>query len=702
MKIFTAAAWAITASLTLAQPHGTQEAPKGNLMALEQSPYLKQHANDPVEWKPWGEAAFEQAKKEDKPVFLSVGYAACHWCHVMQRKCFQNEKIAKFLNENFVCIKLDREERPDIDRIYMEACQAMNNGRGGWPLSGFLAPDKRPLFVGTYFAPDRFTAFTNNVAKAWKDKAGRKDLFERISRFEKFLKDSQRRGATEDLPDPERLEDAAANIRKQEDPRWGGFGWPPDFKPKFPGPSKPMFLLRDSVRTGDVKELGAPVRRMLDALIRGGIRDHLAGGFHRYSTDREWKLPHFEKMLYDQALLAQLFLEGWQIWKDPRYERTVRETLDWCLADMQAKTGGFISAYDADADHEEGKTYVWTLDELKTLLTRDEAVVTIARCKATEEGNWREESAPDHPTHSNILYAEQTFEQVAEQTGKSEEEVKALLASARAKLLVARADHAQPLADTKVLTGWNALMISALADAGAALNEPKYLEAATRTVDVLDTHLRQKDGRYLRSFAGGKARHPGELFDHAALLVAFLDLHEATLDPKWLTRARDLVPVMDREFKAEDGGFVDSRAKDLIYETRATFDGATPSGSSLAVVGLVRLAVMTADEAITKRSHEVLKAMNRELTRAPHLSPHALMGLDLIHFPALKVELHGEGGEPLLKGLRTGFHPYAMLTRKADTTGEPFVLVCVGETCLEPARTRDEVMARVKQALNFK
>ena len=326
----------------------------------------------------------------------------------------------------------------------------------------------------------------------------------------------------------------------------------------------------------------------------------------------------------------------------------------------------------------------------------------IARSGALPEGNWREESAPTHPTKTNILYAARSLEEVATQLGKTEETCKLLLESSRRKLLTARAGHPQPMADTKVLTGWNALMISALTRAGTALDVPEYVAAAIETVGVLETRLRQKDGRFLRSWAGGKARHPGELFDHSALLVGYLDLHEATLDGKWLERARALVAVIDRDFGAEDGGYVDSRSEDLIYQTRATFDGAVPTGSSMAVVGLVRLGIMTADPAITKRAHEVLKAMNADLTRAPQLSPHALIALDLVHRPALKVELHGDGGAALLAKLRRGYHPYATVTKKTGSTGDPFVLVCVGETCLAPARTADEVMERVAKASRMK
>ena len=683
--------------------HQEQPKPTTNRMAKEQSPYLQQHKHDPVDWHPWGKGAFEKARDAGKPVFLSVGYAACHWCHVMQRESFQNKDIAAYMNEHFISIKLDREERPDIDRIYMEACQIMKQGGGGWPLSAFLTSDKQPFYVDTYIPPDRFKKLLEAIHKAWNEADSKKLLMTQTANFAKYLKDIQQRGATEDLPDPEMIEEANLSLLEGEDQEHGGFARPPRWAPKFPSPSTPLFLLREAARQGDPRTHGgAAVKRMLDAVLRGGIRDHLAGGFHRYSTDRLWKLPHFEKMLYDQALLAQLFLEAAQVWDEERYRQAVRETLDWCLSDMRTPEGGFISAYDADADHVEGATYVWRLQELHKLLSKEEAAAMIAWSGATEAGNWREQSTPAHETKTNILYESVSHADAATKLGIDESQLRTRLASARKKLLKARASHPQPMADIKVLAGWNGLMISALARAGVALREPRYVAEALKTAKAVDAGLRQKDGRYLRSLAGGVARHPGTLFDHAALLVACLDLHEATLDGTWLSRARGLVTIMDTTFKTADGGYVDSTASDLIHQTRALFDGARPSGSSMAVLGLVRLSILTADEALSARAHEVFKAINGALTRAPQGSPHALIALDLVHRPALKVELHGEGGEGLLVHVRNEYNPFASVTRKSGTKGDPFVLVCVGKTCLEPAKTADEVRARIQQALAIK
>ncbi len=687
--------FASAALILVTAPLIAQEPKPTNRMAKEQSPYLRQHEHDPVDWYPWGKEAFEKARREDKSVFLSVGYSACHWCHVMQRECFQDASIAKYMNQHFVSVKLDREERPDVDRVYMRACQIMKQAAGGWPLSAFLTADKKPFFVDTYLPPSQFKPLLENIVAAWGDEKRRKGIAEYTTEFADYLAATQRRGATEDLPDLELLEETYQAIIATEDREFGGFSR----APKFPSPSVPLFLLRQAARMGDARTHGASVKRLVDAILAGGIRDHLAGGFHRYSTDRFWKLPHFEKMLYDQALLSQLLAEVYLVWGDERYERALRQTLDWCLSEMRDAGGGFISAYDADADHVEGATYVWKLKELHDLLTKEEAALVVAWCGATEDGNWREESAPTHKTGTNVLYAAEPITKVAAGLGITPKRAEALLASARPKLLKARAGHPQPMADTKVLTGWNGLMISALARSGTALGDPRYVAEAVKIMEHLERHLRQKDGRFRRSMVGDRTRHDGELSDHGAMMTAYLDLHETTLDDRWLQRAKQMAQVLDAHFKHEDGGFVDSTAADLIVQTRDLFDGARPCGSSLAITGLVRLALLTADDGVMSRAHEVLKAVNSELTRSPRAATQTLIALDLVRRPAVRVELHGAGGEGLLQSVRRIYQPFAAVTRKQGAEGPPFVLVCVGKTCLEPARTPEEVAARIEEAL---
>jgi uncharacterized protein YyaL (SSP411 family) len=682
-----AALLALIAAFLGAQESATR--PDTRPLAGEKSPYLRQHVDNPVRWYPWGEEAFERARRENKPVFLSIGYASCHWCHVMEHESFENAEIARILNESFVAIKVDREERPDVDRVYMAAATAMT-GRGGWPLNLFLTPELHPFYAGTYFPLDDrpnqtgFRTVTSSIRDAWRtrrdtlvaaarrlativglDQLGPAELEVRAQALESRAADESAsrpdRGpvamelaAIKEIlarkrqsPPKSLLARACEQLLRAEDEEHGGFG----DDPKFPAPANLLALLRLHAR-GNAPAALAAVRRQCDAMGRGGIRDHLAGGFHRYATDREWEIPHFEKMLYDQALIARVYLELSQATGSRAYEAVCRETLDFCLARMRAKEGGFIAALDASVDGEEGATYVWTRAGIEGTLGGDELAV-FAQWSGFDAGE---------PGEKRTIAARTPVAAIAKARGASEADVARLLLAARKKLLAARDARRQPDPVSHVITGWNAWLVSTLARAGTVLNAPRYLDAALETMQFLDARLRRPDGLYARRFIDGETRFSGELSDQAAVLEAMLDLHEATLDPAWLERAADLAERIRKRFGRPDGSFYDSTEPDLIFRTHETSDGAVPSGLSQMHVGLVRLALMTGrglDEA--KRT---IEAVLPEVSAAPSDHAYGAVAWDLAWGPTFRVVL--EGPRPVLLLLRAplllDFRPHVVTT----------------------------------------
>jgi uncharacterized protein YyaL (SSP411 family) len=584
-----------------------------NRLASATSPYLLQHADNPVDWHEWSEEAFELAKREDKPVLLSVGYAACHWCHVMAHESFENDETAKLMNEHFVSIKVDREERPDVDAIYMDAVQAMS-GHGGWPMTVFLTPEGQPFYAGTYFPPeDRhgmpgFPRILEAIAEAWRDERDKVQV-----QGQKVVEAISRRvpASSEPLTE-ELLREAYEGIRGEFDPEWGGFGP----APKFPQPMTLELLLRLDARGWEgAREI---VTVTLDKMARGGVYDQLGGGFHRYSTDRTWLVPHFEKMLYDNAQLAKLYTHAWQVTGDEAFARIARETLDYLLREMQHPDGGFFSAQDADSEGEEGKFFVWSWDDLVGVAGEDAA----ERLGATPDGNWE---------GRNVLWQPDPRWRV---DGDS-----------RQRLLDLREKRVRPATDDKVLASWNGMAISALAVTGRASGVSKYVEAAERAAGFVLSALRRDDGRLLRAWREGRTSGPAYLDDYALMAAALLDLYETTFDTRWFEEARSLADDMVRLFRdEEEEGFFQtgSDAEQLVVRPKELFDNAVPSGNSVAAEVLQRLAMFTGEAEYEKAGVSALRVVRDLLTRAPTGFGHALSALDLYVSSPREIAIAGD------------------------------------------------------------
>ena len=628
------------ATALAAGPAPAQEAAKApaNRLARETSPYLLLHAHNPVDWFPWGPEAFAKAKAEGKPVFLSVGYSSCYWCHVMERESFENVKLAKILNERFVCVKVDREERPDVDAVYMAALQAF--GRGGWPMSMFLTPEGKPFFGGTYFPPeDRegregFGSILGRVADAWRDHRAE------LARDADRLADLVRKSLDADAGRARRplsrgMADAGAEaLAGQFDPDFGGFGFDPEApkRPKFPEPVNLVFLLdrharRAAGEKGKTSGAGSPLAMVvttLDRMARGGIRDQLAGGYHRYSTTRSWDVPHFEKMLYDNAQLAEAHLKAFEVTGDPRWRAEAEATFAFVARTMTDPAGGFYSALDAETGGEEGAYYVWTRDEVKAALGGGPAFDAFARVYGLL-------GEPNFEQGRYVLAEPRPRADQASALNATPEALEALLAPARAKLLDARGKRPSPLLDDKVLTSWNGLMIAAYAEGFRVLKEPRYREAAEKAADFLRATLRAPDGRLLRTYRAGTAKLPAYLEDYAYFAHGLLRLHAATGDPKRLDQARALTDRMLGDFGDPDGGGFFATANDhesLIARPKDAVDGVLPSANSVAVRNLVALSRLTGEPKYLDAAGKALDAFSMRLTRSPGASPLMLVGLE--------------------------------------------------------------------------
>ena len=591
-----------------------------NRLADETSPYLLQHASNPVDWYPWGDEAFAAAKAQDKPVFLSVGYSACHWCHVMERESFENENIAALMNEHFISIKVDREERPDVDQIYMAAVQAMT-GHGGWPMSVFLTPDGRPFYGGTYYPPaDRqgmpgFPRVLESVARAYKDRRGEID-----NAADAMTKQLESLGA---VPEGKAelsaglLDAAARALSRSYDPVNGGFG----DAPKFPHPMDLRFLLRHHKRAANPHSLHV-ARQTLDKMAGGGIYDHLGGGFARYSTDARWLVPHFEKMLYDNALLASTYIEAFQVTKSDEYAQVARETLDYVLDRMTSPEGGFYSTEDADSEGEEGKYYVWTLDEIREVLGPDRAPAFAAAYDISPGGNWEGHT---------ILNRPKPLAEVAKELGRDEAGLQAELDESRRALLEVRERRVPPGKDEKVLASWNGLMIAAMAEGANALIDPRYLEAArSASRFILDT-MRDEDGRLLHSYKDDRPRFAGCLDDYANFADGLTRLFENGGGSEFILAAIDLSERMIAEFRdEEDGGFyfTGSDHESLIARPKDAIDNATPASNAMAATALLRLAALTGRADFEEAGAGALKSARGLIERAPSAAGQSLIALD--------------------------------------------------------------------------
>ena len=604
-----------------------------NRLAKETSPYLLQHAHNPVDWYPWGEEAFTRARAEDRPVMLSVGYSACHWCHVMERESFENDGIAAIMNEHFVNIKVDREERPDVDSIYMGAVQAMT-GQGGWPMTVFMTPDGKPFYGGTYFPPEdrgglpAFPRVLEAIASAYRN--NRSQIVQTTEQLLAHMRQASAgvRGVEPLTTDV--MNRAFAHLAAQFDGNHGGFG----LQPKFPQPMTYEFLLRQHLRTGDPEPLEM-VETTLDRMAMGGIYDQLRGGFHRYSVDTFWLVPHFEKMLYDNALLARLYLHAYQVTGKTLYRRVVEETLDYVLAEMTDETGGFYSAQDADSEGEEGKFFVWRPEAVVDALGKDDADVFNRYFDVTVNGNFEGMS---------ILNVKSSPSEFAAREGMSEDELAALLARGRSRLLEAREERVRPGLDDKVLTSWNGLMLAAFAEAGMVLGRSDYVETASRCAGFVLDSLR--DGyRLLRTYKGGEAKLKAYLEDYAYLVSGLLLLHEATFEGRWLREAIDLGRDMVDLFWDEAAGqFYDTGIdhEELVVRPRDIQDNATPSGSAMAADVLLRLAIITGDGELERRAVTSMRSTMTLMSQYPMGAGHWLSALDFYLATVKEIAIIGD------------------------------------------------------------
>ena len=645
-----------------------------NRLSAETSPYLLQHKDNPVDWYPWGEEALQRAREEDRPILLSIGYSACHWCHVMERESFEDEETAAYMNGHFVCVKLDREERPDLDAIYMEACQAMT-GHGGWPLNAFLTPEQVPFYAGTYFPPEdrggmpSWRRVLEAVTEAWDTR--REEIRGGSGRIVERLRGGALLEPSREVMDPRALDEAVSRLRRSYDARFGGFGG----APKFPPASAIEFLLRRGETRMTV--------HTLHAMAAGGMYDQIGGGFARYSVDDRWLVPHFEKMLYDNALLARAYLHGWQVARDELLAEVCRETLDWALREMRGPEGGFFSALDADSEGEEGRFYVWSLDELREALG-DDAEAAIAYFGASERGNFE---------GRNILTRGE---------GRPER-----LPEWRQRLYEVRSQRVWPGLDDKRLTAWNALMVAALADAGAVLERPDYLEAAATAADFVLRDLRDDGGRLLRTYKDGQAKLNAYLEDHAFLVEALLTLYEATFEPRWFEAARKLADVMIERFSDErNGGFFETADdhEQLVARRKDLEDNPIPAGNSSAAYGLLRLAALTGEHEYERRAVGVLRLLHRVAPQHPQAFPHLLQAMDF-HFAAVKeVALAGEGRGPLERVVRSRFRPHVvlaggepdgvpLLAGRTPVDGRAAAYVCERFACRRPVTEPAELEA---------
>jgi hypothetical protein len=618
-----------------------------NRLARETSPYLLQHAHNPVDWYPWGEEAFAKARAENKPILLSVGYSACHWCHVMEHESFENEETAALMNELFVNIKVDREERPDVDEVYMNAVQ-MLTGRGGWPMTAFLTPDGKPFYGGTYFPPvDRhnlpgFPRILVAVAQAYKERP--QDVERATNQILGNLEKMTHRQATVQPLRLDTLEKAAAGLAQHVDRTYGGLGG----APKFPNSMVFALFLRHYHTTGNELYLQMTTHT-LGKMAEGGVYDHLGGGFHRYAVDERWLVPHFEKMLYDNALLTRLYLEAYQATQDPFFRQVGEEILAYVEREMLHPRGGFYSTQDADSEGQEGKFFLWSRAEVIEVLGEEAGEIFCRYYDVTDVGNFE---------HSNILHPTLTVEQLAKLFRRDEEEVTRLIAEAKQKLFAVRERRVKPGRDGKILTSWNGLMLSAFAEAYKVLGNPRYLEITRQTTDFLLTHLYQ-DGRLLRSYKDGQAKFNAYLDDYAFFAAALIDLYEATFERAYLDHAVELTnSLLSRFWDETEGGFffTSSDHEALISRSKSAFDGSIPAGNSVAVFNLLRLSYLTENQDYLARAEQVLRLFYDAMEQNPFGFSNMLCALDFYLHRPKEIVLLGDKDTPVAREMLTRIH----------------------------------------------
>ncbi|NYE58424.1 thioredoxin domain-containing protein [Carboxydothermus ferrireducens] len=627
-----------------------------NRLIHEKSPYLLQHAYNPVDWYPWGDEAFKKALMEDKPVFLSIGYSTCHWCHVMEQESFEDEEVADLLNKHFVAIKVDREERPDVDQIYMTACQAMT-GQGGWPLTIIMTPEKKPFFAGTYF-PKRskwgrpgLMEILTEIAKLWEtDREQLLTISKRLYEFMQAMPQSKKGDLTEEV-----LEKAYREFLGRFDSEYGGFGP----APKFPTPHNLIFLLRYWKRTGEEKALFM-AEKTLEAMARGGIYDHVGYGFHRYSTDREWLVPHFEKMLYDNALLAYTYLEAYQATKKEKYARVAREVFTYVKRKMTSPEGGFYSAEDADSEGVEGKYYVWTTDEVKKALGPEEGELFCRVYDITPEGNFEGKNIP------NLIHTD--LESMEVKVGKSLEELTDSLDRMRQKLYQEREKRVLPHKDDKILTSWNGLMIAALAKGARVLQDQELLNMAQNAAEFIFSKLRRDDGRLLARYREGETAVLAYLDDYAFLIWGLIELYEASFEVRYLKLSVELTREMLKLFWDEKHGglfFTGADGEELITRPKEIYDGAVPSGNSVAALNLLRLGRVLGEDEFLQKAEEILSAFAGKVSEMPSAYSFFLQAYLFYLGPVKEIviagEPDGEDTRAMLEKINLAYLPNSVL-----------------------------------------
>ena len=683
---------------------------KPNRLIKEKSPYLLQHAYNPVDWYPWSNEAFQRAKEENKPVFVSIGYSTCHWCHVMERECFEDNQVADLMNRTFICIKVDREERPDLDAAYMAVCQSM--GRNcGWPLNVIMTPDKNPFFVASYIPKDNrygavgMLSLVPQIGDIWRTKK---------AEMESIGKEIKEQLAVQALSEPENqldkntLDNTYEQLFLRFDQENGGFGR----APKFPSPHNLLFLLRYANRTKE-KNASMMVEKTLRAMRLGGIFDQVGLGFHRYSTDAQWLVPHFEKMLYDQALLTLAYLEAYQALGAPKFMITAKETIEYVLRDLVSPEGGFYSADDADSEGEEGKFYLWTLNEVKQA-TGEDADLAIKIFGVKAEGNYFE--SPKGKTGKNILHLAMPLEQVASESNLTIDELIGKLGEITNSLFQVREKRIHPAKDDKVLVDWNGLMIVALAKANQVLCNKNYLKAATKAADFILKELKTPEGKLYHRYVKGEKAVNGFLDDYAYLVYGLIELYESSFDEKYFQASVELTKTMIKEFwDKESGGFflTAKSADNSVPKLKQSYDGAVPSGNSVALYNLLRLARISGETEFEIYANKMLKIFSDEVNDQPLGHTFMLVGLKFALGPTFNIILVGDPSDKntvaIIAALRKEYLPNltinlwtpekkstipGMVYEKID--GKPTVYICRDQTCMPPTNNVDKILELLK------
>jgi uncharacterized protein len=686
-----------------------------NRLVHEKSPYLLQHAYNPVDWYPWDDEAFEKARSEDKPIFLSIGYSTCHWCHVMAHESFEDEEVASLMNKAFVSIKVDREERPDLDHIYMTVCQMMT-GRGGWPLTVIMTPDKEPFFAATYLPKNSrwghpgMMELIPKIESVWQTR--RADVLDSSKKVIDALQGMENENPGKGL-NRQVLDRAYDEISSRFDESAGGFS----DAPKFPTPHNILFLLRYWNRTGDQKALDM-VEKTLQAMRFGGIYDHIGFGFHRYSTDKEWLLPHFEKMLYDQAMIALAYLETYQATGNILYAKTAREIFDYVKRDMTSQEGGFYSAEDADSEGVEGKFYIWSEEEIRQVLDNEAADFVIRLFNLEKDGNFKEEATGEKPG-TNILHLKHSLEETARELNMTVSELEARIEAARKDLFEARKRRVHPHKDDKVLSDWNGLMIAAFARGAQVLEEPLYAEAAESAVRFIMDRMRDPAGRLMHRFRDNETKIAAHIDDYAFLIWGLIELYEAVFEPRYLKAALSLNDDLLKHFWDDKNGgfyFTADDGESLIVRKKEVYDGALPSGNAVALHNLLRLARFTGRADLEEKASAVDNAFSDQISQFPSGYTQFLASVDFGIGPSYEVVVTGTTGardtDDMIRALRRTYVPNrvvifrpsdtespeidtlsAFITKHEQLDGKATAYVCVEHFCKLPTTEISEMLS---------